>query len=322
MIFFPILLIRLKINKLSACNIFQDEFVDRLNSPTLDESRISQDYDSEPLKDFVTTTTVAAAVSATQQTISYEPECKIKIDNSMSPIIKNEVNLEEKLKFELISTSVMENIVKPEKLDVEDDCKSETPMDVTDCKDESFELKCETSDIERNEENNDLNEIEKNDCENNQQESVVNKLDVEMECQNDDEMDAFSSPMRESSSEGILKQRVANMRLEFNANVQKVESKCEVEKMDDKSDVEFDFDEFDVEAQMKKITGDDGDDYKEKVDTSSEKDKSMDGLEGLMDSSKEDSDSELEKEVEDFKSAETLQTPQETVEERAFKVNI
>lgn len=168
----------------------------------------------------------------------------------------------------------------------------------------------------------DLNEIEKNDCENNQQESVVNKLDVEMECQNDDEMDAFSSPMRESSSEGILKQRVANMRLEFNANVQKVESKCEVEKMDDKSDVEFDFDEFDVEAQMKKITGDDGDDYKEKVDTSSEKDKSMDGLEGLMDSSKEDSDSELEKEVEDFKSAETLQTPQETVEERAFKVNI
>lgn len=274
----------------------------------MDESRISQDYDSEPLKDYITT----------QQTATYETESKLKIDNSMSPIlpIKNEVNIEEKIKFELIATkteAVINDLLKSEKLEIDDVCKSEAPMDVSDSKSESFEMKCETPELEKI-----IHENEKNHQDN------VNKSDVDMENQNNDddiETDEFSSPtivIRES--EANLKQRVANIRLEFNSSnvIQKIDdTKCEVEKMDDKSDVEFDFDEFDVEAQMKKITGDDGDDYKEKVDTSSEKDKSMDGLEGLMDSSKEDSDSD-EKDVEDFKKS----PKQETVEERAFKVNI
>lgn len=282
-----------------------------MNSPTLDESRISQEYDSEPLKDYVNS----------QQNTSYETEFKLKIDNSMSPVLplKNEVNLEEKIKIELIPTKSetdlqsMESFVKPEKLEIEINFKSESQsMDTSDCKNESFEMKCEIPELEKSE----IIENKKN-----TEQDKVNKSDVDME---EIETDEFSSPTVMRESETILKQRVANIRLEFNSNViKKVDDvKCEVDRMDDKSDVESEFDEFDVEAQMKKITGDDGDDYKEKVDTSSEKDKSMDGLEGLMDSSKEDSDSD-ERDIEDFKSNETtFSAPQESIEERAFKVNI
>ncbi|XP_063991595.1 uncharacterized protein LOC135170030 [Diachasmimorpha longicaudata] len=86
-------------------------------------------------------------------------------------------------------------------------------------------------------------------------------------------------------------------------------------------------DEFDVEAQMKKITGDDGDDYKEKIETSSERDKSFDGIEGLMESSKEDSgSSDRDDDVEiNFNSAQVSGEQgrdvkeSENVEERAFK---
>lgn len=85
-------------------------------------------------------------------------------------------------------------------------------------------------------------------------------------------------------------------------------------------------DEFDVEAQMKKITGDDGDDYKEKIETSSERDKSFDGIEGLMESSKEDSGSS-ERDEENFPPKSAVEEPAppaetkdpENVEERAFK---
>ncbi|XP_066601637.1 uncharacterized protein upSET [Prorops nasuta] len=136
----------------------------------------------------------------------------------------------------------------------------------------------------------------------------------------DTEMDDMSSPVATMESDAILKQRVAEMRLEFGGGIAEIVSiASENEKSDDdrktdensklniqkeytndsKSEDSLSIDEFDVEAQMKKITGDDGNDYKEKVDTSSEKDnKSMDGIEGLMDSSKEDSESE-DKEIDD-----------------------
>ncbi|XP_026667382.1 uncharacterized protein LOC108622569 isoform X3 [Ceratina calcarata] len=124
---------------------------------------------------------------------------------------------------------------------------------------------------------------------------------VEIVDQNDIEMEGLHSiPVMESDA--ILKQRVAEMRLEFGGSLSEMmkvdEDKCEDGdkspedmKCEDKSD-DMSIDEFDVEAQMMKITGDDGNDYKEKVDTSSEKDKSMDGIEGLMESSKEDSESD------------------------------
>uniref|UniRef100_A0A0C9RDS7 Mll5 protein n=1 Tax=Fopius arisanus TaxID=64838 RepID=A0A0C9RDS7_9HYME len=84
-------------------------------------------------------------------------------------------------------------------------------------------------------------------------------------------------------------------------------------------------DEFDVEAQMKKITGDDGDDYKEKIETSSERDKSFDGIEGLMESSKDSGSSDRDEVELSFKAVNATGKQgrecqdNENVEERAFK---
>ncbi|XP_071640254.1 uncharacterized protein Upset isoform X2 [Temnothorax longispinosus] len=154
-------------------------------------------------------------------------------------------------------------------------------------------------------------------------EEIVAKGTVEIIDQNepDTEMEGFSSPIATIEPDAILKQRVVEMQLEFGGGISEIvnivsseneksndekkpseaAAKCqEVEKSDDNASI----DEFDVEAQMKKITGDDGNDYQEKIDTSSEKDKSMDGIEGLMESSKEDSDSE-DKDVDDDKYCES-----------------
>lgn len=132
------------------------------------------------------------------------------------------------------------------------------------------------------------------------------------------EIEEYPSPME---SDEILEQRVAELQLEFGGideialNVaenkksdgenksSEIAAKCQ-EIVVEKSDDNVSIDEFDVEAQMKKITGDDGNDYQEKIDTSSEKDKSMDGIEGLMESSKEDSDSE-DKDIDDDKDCES-----------------
>ncbi|XP_011257810.1 uncharacterized protein LOC105252212 isoform X2 [Camponotus floridanus] len=129
------------------------------------------------------------------------------------------------------------------------------------------------------------------------------------------EIEGYPSPMEPDE---ILEQRVAELQLEFGGideislNVASDENKKSEDKSSEsvakcqeivveKSDDNASIDEFDVEAQMKKITGDDGNDYQEKIDTSSEKDKSMDGIEGLMESSKEDSDSE-DKDMDDDES--------------------
>lgn len=155
-------------------------------------------------------------------------------------------------------------------------------------------------------------------------EEVVAKGTVEIIDQNepDTEMEDFSSPIATIEPDAILKQRVVEMQLEFGGGIaeivniasseneksndentsSEVAAKCQ--EVDDKSDDNASIDEFDVEAQMKKITGDDGNDYQEKIDTSSEKDKSMDGIEGLMESSKEDSDSE-DKDMDDDKYCES-----------------
>ncbi|XP_076300170.1 SET domain-containing protein upSET isoform X2 [Lasioglossum baleicum] len=138
----------------------------------------------------------------------------------------------------------------------------------------------------------------------------------------DTEMEDLSSPIDAIESDAILKQRVDEMRLEFGGAITEMEndkSEDDDRKQDSvKSDDNMSIDEFDVEAQMKKITGDDGDDYKEKVDTSSEKDKSMDGIEGLMESSKEDSESE-DKDLDDIKYETSFKSFSIDHEERMFK---
>lgn len=158
----------------------------------------------------------------------------------------------------------------------------------------------------------------------------IEKGTVEIVDQNeaDTEMEDFSSPIAVMESDAILKQRVAEMRLEFGGSISEMvkveDDKCDDDKQSEdvkcevKSDDNMSIDEFDVEAQMKKITGDDGNDYKEKVDTSSEKDKSMDGIEGLMESSKEDSESE-DKEMDDVKYEPSFKSFNLSHEEKLFK---
>jgi len=155
-------------------------------------------------------------------------------------------------------------------------------------------------------------------------EEIVTKGTVEIIDQNepDTEMEGFSSPIATIEPDAILKQRVVEMQLEFGGGIAEIvniaseneksndekkssEAAAKYQEIAEKSDDNTSIDEFDVEAQMKKITGDDGNDYQEKIDTSSEKDKSMDEIEGLgMESSKEDSDSE-DKDVDDDKYCES-----------------
>ncbi|KAF7995176.1 hypothetical protein HCN44_004648 [Aphidius gifuensis] len=83
-------------------------------------------------------------------------------------------------------------------------------------------------------------------------------------------------------------------------------------------------DEFDVEAQMKKITGDDSNDFictKEKMEISLEKSKeSFDGIEGLMESPKEDSGSEDKDEDEEEKYNNNIEVDDEEEEEEEKEI--
>jgi len=157
-----------------------------------------------------------------------------------------------------------------------------------------------------------LNDFHKKESSTKKQAQVITKGTVEIIDQDEPnvEMEELSSPTTIIESDMILKQRVAEMQLEFGSSINEVMNKGNNEnkksgdnkklseittkcrEIVERSDDNISIDEFDVEAQMKKITGDDGNDYQEKIDTSLEKDKSIDGIEGLMESSKEDSDSE------------------------------
>ncbi|KZC08890.1 Histone-lysine N-methyltransferase MLL5 [Dufourea novaeangliae] len=214
-----------------------------------------------------------------------------------------------------------ENIVPKEEPKEEMNCDSSARLDSKLIKSESRLVKSEEMDCQR--------ERIKNEHCIKEETSDAEKGTVEIVDQHDErdtEMEDMSSPIDTMESDAILKQRVAEMRLEFGGSMTEMEhDRCDDDRKPDsvKSDVKSDdnmsIDEFDVEAQMKKITGDDGNDYKEKIDTSSEKDKSMDGIEGLMESSKEDSESD-DKEMDDLKyetSFKSFRTDHE--EERLFK---
>lgn len=236
----------------------------------------------------------------------------------MSDIVKTDVSSVIKTEEEVkknVSPKCEEGDVKPDynlAAALHSDTKVFTKIDLLPVKDEAADLKVDNSHCKRT--TSPLTQKEET--------QAIAKGTVEIVDQNepDTEMEEFSSPSWyrcAMESDAILKQRVADMQLEFGGGIAEIVNiASESEKPDyderkpppgeeagklqeaDKSDDNSSIDEFDVEAQMKKITGDDGNDYQEKIETSSERDKSMDGIEGLMESSKEDSDSE-DKDMED-----------------------
>lgn len=291
---------------------FQDEFVDMPQSPINEQSTPNIEYGQDTVKDEVDSESEAADtieekeklntnLEIPQQSVlcmKYEKEDEPMplVNSSTSPVkIETETKIDdETFKNSTSPCKVEEALVKTEicKTEITSVDKIE-PTEVKEERKEVIPVKREPVVFKKEEVS-----------------IVEEKGTVEIVDQHepDTEMEDLSSPIAAMESEAVLKQRAAEMRLEFSGSIPEIVSiasdneKSENDRKFDqnKSDDNMSIDEFDVEAQMMKITGDDGNDYKEKVDTSSEKDKSMDGIEGLMDSSKEDSESE-DKDIEDLK---------------------
>lgn len=282
-----------------------------MQSPIVEQMTDERHYDLEAIKE---------EIKMDDRSIdSDKPVAQEKLSSDVFPQTELYIKCEEKTE---ISDSVKTEVFKMD---------TETITDTITTKKEKVSPKWEGDDIKCNYDQ--LNQkiiekiretVEKVKKESFVKEEIVTKGTVEIIDQNepDTEMEELSSPIATIEPDAILKQRVVEMQLEFGGSISEivnivsseyeksndekkqseVAAKCQevVEKSDDNASI----DEFDVEAQMKKITGDDGNDYQEKIDTSSEKDKSMDGIEGLMESSKEDSDSE-DKDVDDDKYCES-----------------
>ncbi|KAG5309703.1 KMT2E methyltransferase, partial [Acromyrmex insinuator] len=303
-------------NNRSLCSA-DDDYTEHVQSPIVEQTD-DRHYDSESIKEDIKVDD--------RSMDSDKPIIREKLSIDIFPqsefYVKNEEKTEcsDIIKTEESSEMDVDNVMtKKEKVSPKwegDDIKSECSYDQLDQKiiekiREAVESRVSFSNFD----------IKK---ESFAKEEIVTKGTVEIIDQNepDTEMEGFSSPIATIEPDAILKQRVVEMQLEFGGGIaeivnianseneksndekksSEVIAKCE--EIAEKSDDNASIDEFDVEAQMKKITGDDGNDYQEKIDTSSEKDKSMDGIEGLMDSSKEDSDSE-DKDVDDDKYCES-----------------
>ena len=271
--------------------LLQDDFVEHMPSPSIEDHGFQNEYNfDQVVKDEVKSTF----------TINQDTSEKCKANNpavltfalnkdKMQPFLAIKIKEESKSEDEDISIDVVQNCIKPEYKDIRTESKSELSSFIT-IKTEPNSSRSETSEIARK-----PIKIE----------DIVEKGTVEIVDQNEQDLEAddFSSPIATMESDAELKKRVAELRLEFGGAIAALSNfDSEIEKSFEnqteavqvKCEEHNSIDEFDVEAQMKKITGDDGDDYKEKVDTSSEKDKSMDGIEGLMESSKEDSESDFD----------------------------
>ncbi|KAL0106313.1 hypothetical protein PUN28_016201 [Cardiocondyla obscurior] len=290
-------------NSRSLCPA-DDDYTERVQSPM--EQTDEKHYDLESTKEEIKMDHKLADSNkpAVREKLSVDIFSQTKL------FVKHEEKTEDSVKTEGSSEINTENVtIKKEKNSPkweEDDTKSECNYDQLNQK--LIEKIRET--------------VEKVKKESFTKEEIV-KGTVEIIDQNepDTEMEEFSSPIATIEPDAILKQRVVEMQLEFGGSISEIMNivSSEIEKSNDeksseatpkgqevveRSDDNASIDEFDVEAQMKKITGDDGNDYQEKIDTSSEKDKSMDGIEGLMESSKEDSDSE-DKDMDDDKYCES-----------------
>ena len=265
---------------------FQDDFIEHLQSP-LAEQNDERHVTTESIK---------------QEDVSHE---HINSDEAVRQKLSIDIPQDFHIKAEkhVMVTQMDTSLMKEERVQVKKEESDETDCDTyleskAFIKDELRSVKNELMDqtlVDKSKKEYVIKKEEKLDME---------KGTVEIVDQNEEdiEMEDCSSPIAVMESDAILKQRVAEMRLEFGGSINEMvkaeDDRCDDDKRSEdmkcevKSDDNMSIDEFDVEAQMKKITGDDGNDYKEKVDTSSEKDKSMDGIEGLMESSKEDSESE------------------------------
>ncbi|XP_012257783.2 uncharacterized protein LOC105687044 isoform X3 [Athalia rosae] len=329
----------------STCNN-EDEFVDMAQSPNNEHSTPNSEYVHNNVKDEADSESEAAETIELKEKIKFmNPEydipqselcIKYEKDDEPMPLVKSDSTNSVKLEVDSIKEEkVFVNSPNPRKTEITmvkqelGDTPATTGMVLAN-KIELPEVKEEA--IQENDSHNikkEASQIKKE-----SQVVLIEKGTVEIVDQNepDTEMEDLSSPIAAMESDAVLKQRAAEMRLEFSGSIADIvniaseneksddDRKYELNKADElKSDDNMSIDEFDVEAQMMKITGDDGNDYKEKVDTSSEKDKSMDGIEGLMDSSKEDSDSE-DNDVDD---PQTEKTPfgefHITTEHRAFR---
>ncbi|XP_043602642.1 uncharacterized protein LOC122576419 isoform X3 [Bombus pyrosoma] len=281
-------------NNRSLCPV-EDDFIEHLQSSLVDQNEEGHTT-TESVKQEVASHEHANSNEAVRQKLSID----IPQDFHLKTV-KSEKHL-------VIDTSIM----KEENIGMKKEEKDEMDCDTY--------MHLESKSFIKNELQSVKNELVGHQKNKSKKEYIIKKeenLDMEKgtveivdQNEGDTEMEDFSSPIAVMESDAILKERVAEMKLEFGGNISEM-VKVEDDKCDDdkrfedvkcemKSDDNMSIDEFDVEAQMKKITGDDGNDYKEKVDTSSEKDKSMDGIEGLMESSKEDSESD-DKEIDDVK---------------------
>ncbi|KAK0097786.1 hypothetical protein PV326_013728 [Microctonus aethiopoides] len=272
----------------NMCSSENDYIVQSPQSPLSLEEPIKNDYECEQMKDETN--------SEPEKCDFYDSmKSKIDIDDSiLMDTMEKDIPMEKK---PVISCLKFLNDTKTEETTKESSEVKYEPMD-TDVKDELIE---DTVKIEENKYiKHELQPMEPIECSSSMI-STVKSQPITAEIVNNvilnDEMKQDDTEMEESK---LCK---TEMKLEFSGSIadmvnnanesekSQIDLKIDYNK-ETRSDDGTSIDEFDVEAQMKKITGDDGNDYKEKVDTNSDKDKSMDGIEGLMDSSKDDSQSD------------------------------
>lgn len=317
---------------------FQHEFTEQPQSPVSLEGRTRMEYESETIKE-----------ETNSESEIFERKAKSRIATSIveSSIVKTENDTEvSETKPALLSIKIEADATKSEAKaqlkaePMETDCPSDVKPPIVPKAETKPSLKREheVDDVKQENSHSFATSVKRKPLIRREPRSPeIEKGTVEIVDQNepDTELEDLSSPIATMESDAELKQRVAEMRLEFGGSIAEIVSiasenerseddhrspayeRCQDKKSDDNAWI----DEFDVEAQMKKITGDDGNDYKEKIETSLERDKSMDGIEGLMESSKEDSESE-DRDIEDPKYNEPLEkfdSSKEAVEERVFK---
>ncbi|XP_076236195.1 SET domain-containing protein upSET [Calliopsis andreniformis] len=308
----PTMLIPETSNNRSLCPA-EDDYMEHLQSPLI-EHNDERHSEAESVKQEDNSDKHINSNDSTCQKLSIDipQNLHVKAEKSEEPMEVTQMNI---------------LMLKEENIKVKEEVKDEVECHHTSIhmdsksfiKDDLRSINCEIVDYQKGKIKNSVKKEE--------EQLEIEKGTVEIVDQNegDTEMEDLSSPIAVMESDAILKQRVDEMRLEFGGSIAEMENdksddegKSENNKCEAKSDDNTSIDEFDVEAQMKKITGDDGNDYKEKIDTSSEKDKSMDGIEGLMESSKEDSESE-DKEMDDIKYEPLFKSFNINHEERLFK---
>ncbi|KAJ8666829.1 hypothetical protein QAD02_008491 [Eretmocerus hayati] len=288
-------------------SINEDDFIDHLPSPSTEDVCSQNEYDSDQVKDETRSRfNLKNDTESTCKFGSLNPSnlSRTRGETKFTPI----VNLKEELKSE----DEMNNSESKSRLDTSIvSPKSSRRTRAGFC--QKFEQK--------------VIKVE---------EEEILRGTVEIVDQNDQDLetDEFSSPIAAMESEAELKKRVAELSLEFGGGIAALENmssdfdgsfqnqnesscvKSEQDRDEDKS-----IDEFDVEAQMKRITGDDGDDYKEKMEDSAEKDKTVDGIEGLMESSQEDSESDRENDDKDANFQDSIDETSEKLKEEMIEDN-